>query len=255
VTEKIMARSSAPERDVPLGVECAFDWTIPPVSRARAKTRGANGHKRPVILALVLLLGLLAWGFGQGVYLRTQTQVAQALIRHAWTRTLQGERQVKPWPWAGAWPVARLSIADRNVDVIVLASADGSRTDFGPGHVTDFGPGHVSGTALPGEKGNSVVGDRTDTYLAFLRQLVPGSLFTVQRQDGERRWYRVKSAQVLAASETWVTKQEGPTRLTLFTSYPFDPPAAGDQRYVVFASAIERAADLAPPLKPKRRAS
>jgi len=240
-----MARILVPECDVPLGVECAFNWRGAEPRPRAGKARSSGSGRRLVLAAL--LLGLLAWQFGQGVYQRTQDSLAQTLIRHAWTRTLQGERQVKPWPWAASWPVARLKMAERNIDLFVLAGADGGSIAFGPSH--------VSGTALPGEKGNSVIGDRADAYLAFLRDLVPGALFSVQRQDGEQRWYRVKSAQVLAKGETWVAKQEGPTRLTLFTAYPFDALAGGDQRYVVFASAIERAADLAPLLKSKRRAS
>jgi sortase A len=64
-----------------------------------------------------------------------------------------------------------------------------------------------------------------------------------------RRWYRVKAAQVLDKKETWVTSQDGPTRLTLVTCYPFDAlRPGGDQRYVVFANAIERAAAQSAPV-------
>jgi sortase family protein len=43
-------------------------------------------------------------------------------------------------------------------------------------------------------------------------------------------------AEVLDQRDVWVAKQEGPTRLTLVTCYPFDVlTAGGSQRYVLLA--------------------
>ena len=158
--------------------------------------------------------------------------LAQSLMGRAWERTLAGEREVKPWPWADTWPVARLTVPDRKIDLFVLAGANG--------RAIAFGPGHVFGTALPGEDGNSVIGGHRDTHLAFLRDLKPGGELIVERQNGSLRHYRMKSAQVLDEKETWVMKQGGGTRMTLITCYPFDAlTAGGPQRYVVFADAIQ----------------
>jgi sortase (surface protein transpeptidase) len=50
----------------------------------------------------------------------------------------------------------------------------------------------------------------------------------------------VVAADVLDRRETWVAKQEGPTRLTLVTCYPFDAPGGdGPLRYVVVAALAE----------------
>ena len=230
-------KPAEPDRDLFIGVECAYPITVPaglawnPNSPVRSRSR--LGKWLTALAALLLVLG--AWQFGQGAYIQAKARLAQVLIAHAWERTLAGGKQVKPWPWADTWPVARLTMADRHVDLYVLAGADG--------RAIAFGPGHVFGTALPGEKGNSVIGGHRDTHLAFLRDVRPGALFSVQRADGKRRWYRVKATQVLDKRDTWVTRQEGPTRLTLVTCYPFDTlSAGGDQRYVVFANAIEKAA-------------
>jgi len=246
--------TARPDRDDFLGVESAHPATLPglewPPRQAKGKSTPRGGNSRAarggatrvgrwsaVLAAVLLALG--AWEFGQGFYIQAKAQVAQTLIRSAWTRTLAGERQVKPWPWADTWPVARLQLADKHVDLFVLAGADG--------RAIAFGPGHMFGTALPGERGNSVIGGHRDTHLAFLRDVAPGSLLSVQRPDGTLRWYRVKAAQVLDKDEVWVTKQDGPTRLTLVTCYPFDAlSAGGDQRYVVFANAVERSAEAAP---------
>jgi sortase A len=173
-----------------------------------------------------LLIGALQ--FGHGAWVQAKAWLAQALIAHAWTRTLGGEREVKPWPWADNWPVARLSVPALGIERFVLAGADGSALAFGPGHLT--------GTPVPGVSGNSVIGGHRDTHLAFLRHLKPGDVLQVERADGKHVSYQVLEASVLDKRDVWVAKQEGPDRLTLVTCYPFGAlRAGGPQRYVVFA--------------------
>lgn len=217
--------------DVPLGVECA----LPSSSALAAPPESASARRRGkwmAALAIALLL-LGAWQFGRGLYIQVKAQLAQVLLRSAWERTLAGERQVKPWPWADTWPVARLSVPERKVDLLVLAGSNG--------RTIAFGPGHVFGTPLPGEKGNSVIGGHRDTHLAFLRDLKPGMAVAIERGDGVRRRYRVKTIEVLDKRDLWVTRNDGPTRLTLVTCYPFDAlRAGGPQRYVVIADAIDK---------------
>lgn len=217
--------------EVPLGVECA----LPALEIARAKKEIRAGKLILAAAALLFLLG--AWQFGQGLYIHAKAQLAQVLLQRAWQRTLAGERQAKPWSWADTWPVARLAVPEKKIDLFVLAGANG--------RAIAFGPGHMFGTALPGDEGNSVVGGHRDTHLAFLRGVKPGTEIDVQRPDGAWRRYRVQAAEVLDQSETWVTKQDGWTRLTLITCWPFDAlRAGGPLRYVVFADAIEDHAPL-----------
>ena len=114
------------------------------------------------------------------------------------------------------------------IERYVLAGADGA--------AMAFGPGHVSGTPLPGEAGNSVIGGHRDTHLAFLAKLKPGDMLIAERADGRRVTYRVSGTEVLDRREVWVTKQEGPARLTLVTCNAFDAwHAGGNQRYVLVA--------------------
>ena len=180
--------------------------------------------------ALLLLLAG-AWQLGGGLYICAKAVLAQILVRDAWERTLKGEREAKPWPWADTWPVARLSVPEQRIDLYILAGANG--------RTIAFGPGYVFGTALPGEEGNSVVGGHRDTHLRFLRDMKVGTEIRVQRTSGAWRRYRVEAAAVLDAADLWVTRQDGPTRLTLVTCYPFDAlRPGGPQRYVVFAEGI-----------------
>jgi sortase A len=178
----------------------------------------------------VVLLVLGTWQFGRGAWIQAKAWLAQGLIAHAWAKTKEGEVNVKPWSWADTWPLARLSVPRLGVERYVLAGADGAGMAFGPGH--------VRGTSLPGAQGNSVIGGHRDTHLAFMRRLRLGDTVMVERPDGMRVSYRVVAADVLDRREVWVAKQEGPTRLTLVTCYPFDALGAdGPLRYVVVALA------------------
>jgi len=216
---------------IPLGVESALPGMPSPEAQAPARKR-ASLWRKLALAAAALLLIVGAWLLSQGASVHAKAMLAQSLMGRAWERTLAGEREVKPWPWADTWPVARLTVPGRKVDLFILAGANG--------RAIAFGPGHMFGTALPGEEGNSVIGGHRDTHLAFLRDLKPGSELVVERQNGSQRRYRVKATEVLDEKETWVMKQDGRTRMTLITCYPFDAlTAGGPLRYVVFADAIK----------------
>lgn len=220
-----MALSNDPFRtaDVALGVECA----LPPGYAAR-RVAGARRASRLTGVLLVVCLAAAAWQFGQGLYIHAKAQLAQYLIAAAWDKTLAGQHAVKPWPWADTWPVARLQTPDRTL--YVLAGADG--------RAIAFGPGHMHGTPLPGTPGNSVIGGHRDTHFAFLREVKPGDAFAVQRADGGWHRYRVHATQVVDKSAVAVARNDGVTRLTLVTCWPFDAVrAGGPQRYVVTAVA------------------
>jgi sortase A len=206
--------------DVALGVECA----LPPGNATRARRSFL-----PWIAAALAIAGVLQ--FGQGAYIHAKAQLAQLLLERAWQRTLAGEQAVKPWPWADTWPVARLIAPAQGASLLVLSGANG--------RTIAFGPGHMDGTPLPGATGNSVIGGHRDTHLAFLRAVKRGETLTVERADGKRTDYRVTDLDVLDKRDTWVTKNEGPSRLTLITCWPFDAlRAGGPERYVVIARRI-----------------
>src|SRR5207247_5426957 len=135
------------------------------------------------IVFITLLVALGAWQLGRGAWIQAKAWLAQSLIAHAWARTLSGERQAKPWPWADTWPVARLTVPRLGIERYVLAGA-----------AMAFGPGHVSGTPLPGEAGNSVIGGARDTHLAVLAKLTPGDMLTAERADRRRRTDRGRGA-------------------------------------------------------------
>ena len=189
----------------------------------------SGGVANRVWLALLaLLLAAGAWQAGRGAWIQAKALIAQVLVAKAWSRTLRGETQVRPWPWADTWPVARLSVPRLGIDRYILEGADGS--------AMAFGPGHARGTAGPGTAGNSVIGGHRDTHLAFLREVKGGDVIVIERPDGVRLTYRAARPEVMDRREVWVMEQAGPTRLTLVTCYPFDAlRAGGPLRYVLLA--------------------
>ena len=179
--------------------------------------------------ALAGLIGFSLWHFGQGTYIYAKARLAQYLIRSAWEKTLAGQKEVRPWPWADTWPVARLLVPRLNVDVFVLAGASG--------RTMAFGPGHIYGTAAPGTPGNSVLSAHRDTHFEFLRDLRQGDKVIVQTPEVRMRTYIMSEANIVDKSDLRALNPDGVTRLTLITCYPFDAlRAGGPLRYVVSAT-------------------
>lgn len=180
-----------------------------------------------------LLVAVAVLAIARGSWIHVKAQLAQVLLRVAW------ERQAKPWPWADTHPVARLRIGDD--DFIVLEGANG--------RAMAFAPTHLEHTAMPGERGNSVISAHRDTHFQSLRHVSDGDVVHVQRKDGTWVEYRVEEQHVVDERELWVTQPSEDTLLTLVTCYPFDAVAAGGPlRYVVIA----RANAAPPPPAPLR---
>jgi sortase A len=163
------------------------------------------------LIALLLILGV--WQLGGGLYIHTKAVLAQVLLQHAWERTLQGEAQVRPWPWVDTWPVARLSVPEYGVDQIILSGTSG--------RTMAFGPGHLESTALPGRAGGTIVTGHRDTHFTFLRQLQVGDMMQLQVADGALQEYRVLFAEVIDQEHVWMTDGDDHL-LILVTCYPFD---------------------------------
>lgn len=216
------------DQELCLGVECAW-----PGFDTSTRQRGI---RRARLLLAAVLVALGGWQLARGTLIQAKAWIAQALIAQAWQRTLAGETQVKPWPWADTWPVARMSVPSLGIERYVLEGADGA--------TMAFGPGHLRGTALPGTPGNSVISGHRDTHFAFLRELAAGTTIIVQTPDGAYHRYAVRQTRVLDQSDGWVAAQQGPARLTLVTCFPFDAlRAGGSERYVVWADAMDEHKD------------
>lgn len=182
---------------------------------------------KPALLALPLLL-VGAWQVGEGAWIHAKAWLAQALIERAWARTLAGEDQVRPWPWADTRPVARLAAPRLGVERMVLAGAEGRSLAFGPGH-------HPATAAPAAESGTTVIAGHRDTHFAFLRRLRPGDALHLTARDGRRQVFRVDGTRVAHEDEA-MPLDPGGRRLVLVTCWPFHAVTPGTPwRYVVEA--------------------
>lgn len=170
---------------------------------------------------------------GSAAYIPAKAVVAQLLLEHAWARSDDDTPQ-KPWNWADTWPVARLQAIKYDVDLIVLAGMTGESMAFGPAH--------YSGSALPGNRGTSVIGGHRDTHFRFLEKLRNGDRLLVERANGTEHWFRVTATEVVDSRDTQLLLRDDGSWLTLVTCYPFDAVTPGGPlRYVITAERLPRA--------------
>lgn len=182
-------------------------------------------------LAIVALAAIGVWQVASGAYIHGKAWLAQQLIASAWTRTLAGEREVKPWPWADTWPVARLQVTGTVIDLYVLADASGRSLAFGPGY--------VSSSAAIGA-GNTVIAGHRDTHFAFLRDLHAGDDLEIQTVDGRAWRFQVEETHVFDSRRERLAFGDGAATVTLLTCYPFDAIAPGGPlRYVAVAGLLK----------------
>lgn len=187
--------------------------------------------KKLITLVSVICFTLGAWQLGEGVYLEAKAWLSQILLQHAWSETLAGQSQVKPWPWADTWPVARMQVKRLGVDRIVLSDASGRSMAFGPGY--------VSGTTQLGQGGNSAISGHRDTHFRFLKSLQTDDQIELTLKDGKMRSYRITNASVQHQDNTWLLADNGDEQLTLITCYPFNALVPGGSlRYVVQAKPV-----------------
>ncbi len=180
-------------------------------------------------MACLLCLGF--WQLGQGAYIPAKAWLAQELMVRAWTRSQGDEDQQAPWPWADTWPVARLTARSGNVNLIVLAG--------GSGRTLAFGPGHLSASALPGDRGNSVIAGHRDTHFGFLRDVEIGESLVIERIGGRRHLYRIIGIDVVDSRRGSLLLDTDDSMLSLVTSYPIDSAEpGGPMRFVVTATKI-----------------
>lgn len=184
----------------------------------------------------MIVLGLALWQLGQGTYIYAKAQLAQYLIASAWQKE-GNTAQIKPWPWADMWPMARLVVPQHSIDQYVLAGVSGESLAFGPGYVLT--------SAAPTTLGNTVIAAHRDTHFSFLKNLKKGEVITIYNRQGEQRSYIVQDMTIVDKDDVaWINAENYPYQLTLATCYPFDAlQAGGPLRYVVRAVSLsERSA-------------
>jgi sortase A len=184
--------------------------------------------RRAMILALA---AFGVWQASAGLYIHAKAWLAQRLIASAWSSTLAGEREVKPWPWADTWPVGRLHHVATGSDLYVLADASGRSLAFGPGW--------LSGSAVPGTIGNSVIAAHRDTHFRFMRTVRLGDELLVETAQGGAQRYRVVEMRVIDTRTDRITFAADESLITLVTCYPFDAVVPGGPLRFIATARLE----------------
>jgi sortase A len=183
-------------------------------------------------LPMVCLLAVGLWQIGEGSWIYAKARLAQLLLQRAWSRTLAGEADVKPWPWADTWPVARLTVPSKRIDLIVLNGAYG--------RTLAFGPGFVESSAPPGSTGTTILTGHRDTHFSFLKNLIENDEIVMETARQGRRRYRVEDLHIVDSRSASVALKDQQARLMLVTCYPFDTLVPGGPlRYVVTAAMVD----------------
>ena len=160
------------------------------------------------------------------LWIPVKAELAQHLLERAWLRTLAGEPDARPWPWADTRAVAVLEVPRLGLREIVLEGSSGRNLAFGP---TLVNTGRID------ESFDRVLSGHRDTHFSFLKKLQTGDLLRLRTPQGTRD-YRVRWQQAVDSRRQSLVIDASVERLTLLTCYPFDAPLPGGPlRWVVTA--------------------
>ena len=231
------------------------------IDDSRPLARGTSGAPARVLALVALALALSgALAGGRAAWLAGKGALAQRLLAQAWADRAAGGA-VRPWPWADAVPVARLSAPSLERAAIVLGDASGE--------ALAFGPGLVAGDLRRAADESVALGGHRDSHLAFLEHVAIGDPLELESADGRSHRYRVEALEVVDASRHTLAIARDAPGLVLITCYPFDArQTGGPLRFVATArwtgtssdpardapgrSAVERPLAVAPPARARR---
>jgi sortase A len=122
--------------------------------------------------------------------------------------------------------VGRVEIPRLNLSTVVFEGADED--------VLQRGAGHLAGSALPGDRGNTVLAAHRDTFFRPLRGIRVGDVIHIHAPSKDSV-YVVESARVVKPDSVDVLKPTPDAALTLITCYPFRYIGPAPERFVVRA--------------------
>ena len=180
-----------------------------------------NGHHRmwKTLTSFFWIVGILSLGYCAEVGLKAKWSQSRGV------RELDRSAAFAPSPVAGE-VVGLLEIPRLNLSTIVFEGADQD--------VLERGAGHLPGSALPGDRGNTVLAAHRDTFFRPLRGIRIGDRVKIRQPHGDD-FYIVKSARVVQPDEVDVLKPTAEPSLTLITCYPFRFIGPAPERFVVRA--------------------
>ena len=181
-----------------------------------------------LLLAFLLLVGGGCLAF-EGLKIEVKAKVGQILLNRAWRDTLETGKEHRPWSSFDASPIFRLTVPKYEVDQVVLKGTSGQNLAWGPSY-------HVE-SALPLEKGTTVISSHRDSHGIFIKNMQIGDV--IKLQDRNKNWhtYSVEDLFILDVNiENVALNPNNDERLLLVTCYPFEAINSGTSlRYVVSA--------------------
>lgn len=191
----------------------------------------------------LLLTGLLLISVQTGLragWIAAKAGAAQILLVLAWEQTKRLQRPIKPWPWMDTYPVARLTIPNRDKTLIVLHGSSGEAMAFGPSQILlPSNPISADSTANREETKTAslvAIGGHRDTHLRFLQTMKTGDIVSLETADKQVRQYILESAQIIDTDKQDFYVDAKTPGLLLVTCYPFDAlTAGGPMRFIAFA--------------------
>lgn len=100
----------------------------------------------------------------------------------------------------------------------------------------NFGAGHMPGSAALGAPGNTVIAGHRDMAFKALRSVRLGD--EIEIQSSRKYTYRVDQIRVVSPDDVSVLQDDGTTKLTMITCYPFNFIGDAPLRYVVQAEMV-----------------
>ena len=160
------------------------------------------------------------------LWIPVKAELAQHLLERSWLRTLEGEPDAKPWPWADTRAVAILEVPRLGLREIVLEGSSGRNLAFGPTLVN---------TTQLDQSADRILSGHRDTHFSFLKELQTGDLLRLHTVK-EVRDYRVSWQEAVDSRIQQLVIDDSVERLTLLTCYPFNTTRVGGPlRWVVTA--------------------
>lgn len=186
--------------------------------------------RKASILSLIFLLVIGGGYFAyEGLKIELKAKVAQILLQHAWSKTLQTGKHYQPWPSFDGKPILLLEIPNHNISQIVLSGGNSGQT-------LAFGPSWHEKSFLPYERKVTIISAHRDTHFVYLKKLRVGE--EIKLQDQYKKWhsYIIDDLFIINVQEEKITMENNDQHLLLVTCYPFDEIRSGTPyRYVVSA--------------------
>ena len=185
--------------------------------------------RKASILSLIFLLVIGGGYFAfEGLKIELKAKVSQALLKHAWNKTLQTGKYYQPWPSFDGKPILLLELPSHNISQIVLNSTSGQSLAFGPSfHEESF---------LPHERKVTIISSHRDSHGVYIKKLQLGE--EIKLQDQYKKWhtYIIDDFFIINVQEEKITMENNDQHLLLVTCYPFNAISSGTPyRYVVSA--------------------